>query len=194
MYFKPEILTEVRKPLRCFNCWKFGHQSNSCHGISICRKCGESDHRSDLCSNISKCVNCKKKHESNDINCSVYQDHLRKISNIDFNWQPINNAIIIGHINICSLLNKVSYINFYLTEYKIDILSINETWLKCNVLSNELFFNNYKIFRLDRTTCARGGVIILIKNAYISHLENVIITNFIELIHINIDLPNRKTF
>ena len=83
MFFQPEILTEVRKPSRCFNCWGIGHHSGSCKKNSVCKNCGNEDHRADACSNSSKCVNCKKNHSANDSNCPVYQTSLRKLNNLN---------------------------------------------------------------------------------------------------------------
>ena len=74
-----------------------------------------------------------------------------------------------------------------LQQYGIDIMSINETWLKSIIANNSLFLPGYRIFRLDRETHG-GGVAFLVHNKYNSHIENTILSPCIELMHISISL------
>ena len=40
----------------------------------------------------------------------------------------------------------------YIITYKPDLIILNETWLKPNILNNEILpINNYDLFRLDRS-------------------------------------------
>ncbi len=48
-------------------------------------------------------------------------------------------------------VTKMFELNYYLTNEKPDILMLNETWLKKSISDHEVFPNDYKIFRLDRT-------------------------------------------
>ena len=74
-------------------------------------------------------------------------------------------------------------------QYQIDFLCLNETWLNSSYPNSLLHFPGYQIFRLDRPSTG-GGVMILTKNGYKCHLENTLITDTIEIIHIAIDLPS----
>ena len=62
-----------------------------------------------------------------------------------------------------------------------------ETWLHSNIPNAELFFQNFKIFRLDRPKKRGGGLITLVSNQLSSHLENTLVLDHIELIHISVD-------
>ena len=67
----------------------------------------------------------------------------------------------LAHINIRNCRNKEMEISLFLKEKNIDILSLNETWLKSKF---ELDILNYIITRNDRPRRQRGGVTILVRN------------------------------
>lgn len=68
--------------------------------------------------------------------------------------------MIIGQLNIRSLNNKRSEVKDLLLRHDIDLLCVQETWLK----KDETEFNNkYKIFTKNRQD-GYGGVAIIIKN------------------------------
>ena len=73
----------------------------------------------------------------------------------------MSRKLIIEHLNAQSINNKSSEINKYVSENKIDILSLNETWLKHNNNTNLELLRNYHLLRNDRLTRG-GGVAILI--------------------------------
>jgi len=68
----------------------------------------------------------------------------------------------------------------------LDVLSINETWLGCDISNDELLVSGYNFHRVDRPTKRGGGVLLLVKNELESHTENVIIDSDIELVHISL--------
>ena len=74
-----------------------------------------------------------------------------------FNFSKLN----LTHINISSCRNKEVEISLFLKENDIDILILNETWLKHNF---KLDIPNYTITRKDRPSRQRGGVAILVRN------------------------------
>ena len=81
-----------------------------------------------------------------------------------------------------------------LKQNNIDIICIQETWLNPNIGNNELLFDNFKYHRLDRSNNKKGGgLLILIKNIFDSYLENSLINNNIELIHISFKIGFLKT-
>ena len=67
----------VPKPLRCFNCQKFGHHESNCPSDegSVCQRCGAGnhDHLSSQCRNPPKCVNCSGNHMSRSSDCEVWK-------------------------------------------------------------------------------------------------------------------------
>lgn len=75
-----------------------------------------------------------------------------------------------------------------------DIFIFTETWLTNNVMSSELGFHNYDIYRYDRTTQTSmlsrgGGVLIAVRNNLQSKLI-VIENNSIELLFVLLNISN----
>lgn len=94
------------------------------------------------------------------------------------------NSLKICFWNARALKNKlIETFNFLITE-NIDVLLVNETWLKStdSVLKN----SNYKCYRLDRLDKSGGGVCIFIKKTIKHTLLPWLNTNVIESIGINI--------
>lgn len=52
----------IPNPLRCMNCFRFGHTRKNCKKDRICAMCSESFHDPDICVSGSRCVNCKGAH------------------------------------------------------------------------------------------------------------------------------------
>ena len=68
------------------------------------------------------------------------------------------------------------------------------TWLNSNIGNKELLFESFKYNRLDRSSNKKGGgLLILIKNIFVSCLENTLLNNNIELIHISFKIGFLKT-
>ena len=72
-----------------------------------------------------------------------------------------SSKLKLAHISIRSWRNKEVEISLFLKENDIDILSLNETWLKSNF---KLDIPNYTIARRDRLRRQGGGVAILVRN------------------------------
>ena len=56
----------------------------------------------------------------------------------------------IYHLNIHSLHNKLDELRLFCNEYKLHILSLNETWLDENISDDELHLTGNNIIRRDR--------------------------------------------
>ena len=72
-----------------------------------------------------------------------------------------SSKLKLAHVNIRSCRNKEVEISLILKENDIDILTLNETWLKKNF---KLDIPNYTITRNDRPSRQGGGVAILVRN------------------------------
>ena len=72
-----------------------------------------------------------------------------------------SSKLKLAHINIRSCRNKEVEVSLFLKENDIDILTLNETWLKNNF---KLDILNYTIARRDRPSRQGGGVAILVRN------------------------------
>ena len=60
-----------RKPLQCFNCYKFGHPSTTCREAPLCPECSSPVHGA--CTDDPKCINCGQGHKSRDKDCPSYK-------------------------------------------------------------------------------------------------------------------------
>jgi hypothetical protein len=77
---------------------------------------------------------------------------------------------------------------------KPDIVIGTETWLDPTIKDHEIFPEGYKLYRKDRMHQAGGGVLIAIKNTYISSLvEELSPNDNAEMIWAKIDIVGNKT-
>ena len=61
-------------PLRCTNCWKWGHTKSTCHGKMTCSSCSIARHVSaDCTTGILCCPSCKGHHSALSKECPNYQ-------------------------------------------------------------------------------------------------------------------------
>ena len=72
-----------------------------------------------------------------------------------------SSKLKLAHVNIRNCRNKEVEISLFLKENDIDILSLNETWLKSNF---KFDIPNYTIARKDRLRRQGGGLAILVCN------------------------------
>ena len=73
----------------------------------------------------------------------------------------------IGHINICSLRNKIFDLNVFLKSSSIqyDILGISESRLNENITDNLLHIEDYHIYRKDPEKPLETGIAVYVKNS-----------------------------
>ena len=101
------------------------------------------------------------------------------------------SGLIIAFHNIRSICNKMLDVLLAINQYNIDIFCLAETWLHSMFPTALLQFNGFKIHRLDRPTHG-GGVLVLVRNSIMSHIENTIMNGSIELIHVSITIKCSK--
>ncbi|XP_031776895.1 uncharacterized protein LOC116415798 [Nasonia vitripennis] len=70
---KTKVDPYVRRPMQCYNCFKFGHMAKTCRNQKRCSMCGEL-HHDEGCSGVTpRCANCKGSHKSIDSRCQIYE-------------------------------------------------------------------------------------------------------------------------
>lgn len=105
-------------------------------------------------------------------------------------------GVLIIHINIRSLVNKLELVRHFITSNDIDCLCLSETWLRSIISDNLLNIDGYKLTRLDRPNINRhnrgGGLCIYTKETYeVELLTNITKTNEnIECIGIKLSRAN----
>lgn len=73
--------------------------------------------------------------------------------------------INVGYVNLNSLVNKISSVEFTLSSKCIDVLGVGETWLTQEVTDPFIAINNYKIVRKDNPSRVRKhGVAVYVRN------------------------------
>ena len=73
----------------------------------------------------------------------------------------MNNTLKVSLLNAQSYTNKFAEINDFISTNQIDVMCLNETWLKHDKKTANLL-KNYTIIRNDRLTRG-GGVAIIIE-------------------------------
>ena len=84
-------------------------------------------------------------------NCSILNPGPRNVSVLYGNVQGLISP---GHLGLPDpplSMTKIYEIQDYIYRKNIDIVILNETWLKSKIESKLIFPRNYKVFRLDRT-------------------------------------------
>ena len=101
------------------------------------------------------------------------------------------DELLICHLNINSLKNKIFYLTNFLNDNDIDILALSETKI-CNAFLPTI--DGYNMFHKDRTNKG-GGVAIYVKNV-LKATEINLDTSIqgIELLTINVQLNFNKSF
>ena len=103
--------------------------------------------------------------------------------------QILNNFSIV-HYNVQSLANKTAIIE---SEFKqFDIITVTETWLNERISDNEVQFNDYSIYRRDRTGDSHGGICTFIRNNVYSKRRTDIELPNIECLWVEFYIHNRK--
>ena len=82
----------------------------------------------------------------------------------------------IAHANVRSIVNKVDQLRLLLTDSKIDILTISESWLKPHIPTDVVKIQGFSAHRLDRQARGKGlkrggGLITYINNKHSSAHE-----------------------
>lgn len=93
-------------------------------------------------------------------------------------FQTLNNAkiisdsrskpkgILVGHINIRSIVNKTEQMEHLLSESNIDILGVSESWLTHSSSTAAISIAGYNVFRKDRESGKGGGVLIYVREKF----------------------------
>ncbi|MGL5684566.1 MAG: endonuclease/exonuclease/phosphatase family protein, partial [Vagococcus fluvialis] len=111
-------------------------------------------------------------------------------------WDPVvkPKGFFGGHLNIRSLFPKCDEIRILLLGSNLDFLCISETWLNDRISTSMIDVPGYKCYRKDRVAGRGGGVLIYIKDCFMSKEVQLDGTVSIESLCINVALSPRMTF
>ena len=111
----------------------------------------------------------------------------------DIHSNKYKNCINIAHLNVNSLLPKVTEISYVLNKYFIDILCLNESKIDASISDEELKIENYSLVRKDRTRYV-GGVAVYFRNCLSVNLRPDLMDLHTEIIWAEVKLSNFETF
>ena len=139
------------------------------------------------------------------------QSHIKVTHNnnksISVFYQNVQGLIPFGnltepHPNLDN--TKIYELHAYIFKSSLDVIILNETWLKPSILSTEILPSNYNVFRLDRSLqshptdplnpkkCRRngGGVLIAVNNKLSLQSKIIPVKCAAELLAIELSLPD----
>ena len=106
----------------------------------------------------------------------------------------VNLPLRVLNINFQSIKRKQHIVNNIIESSKPDIVIGIETWLKPNINNNEVFPENYNIYRKDRIDQEGGGVLFAIKKDCISdEVNDMHVDEKSEMIWVKIEIVGSKT-
>ena len=77
-YLKVKVALFGPRPMRCFNCNKFGHTSQRCKVAAKCT-CGGKYKHEGRCEGPKLCSNCKCPHASSAKDCPVWEKEIQRV-------------------------------------------------------------------------------------------------------------------
>ena len=106
----------------------------------------------------------------------------------------VNLPLRVLNINFQSIKRKQHIVNNIIESSKPDIVIGTETWLKPNINNNEVFPENYNIYRKDWIDQEGGGVLLAIKKDLISdEVNDMHVDEKSEMIWVKIEIVGSKT-
>ena len=100
-------------------------------------------------------------------------------------------GMLLAHLNVCSLRNKVHELCHLVESNNIHILAISESHLDSSFDDSEVEMHGYNLFRKDIDKNG-GGVLIYVQNHIPAKVRYDLMKNEIEALWLQIQLPNLK--
>ena len=118
-----------------------------------------------------------------DENTSLYQEFEEKFK---------VKGLHFLHLNVRSILNKISEFRILFKRKRLSIIAFTETWLNNSINDEEIEIDGYKIIRHDRSSGSGGGVCFYIRNDIAFNIMDAISTGDTESLWINLLIPRSK--
>ena len=91
-----------------------------------------------------------------------------------------------------AILPKLEELKFYLTNKKIQVFSVNETWLDSSIADSEIAIPGFNIFRRDRPKGSHGGVALYVRSELQPFLMVNLYDEIVESVFVKIKLGSRS--
>jgi len=100
-------------------------------------------------------------------------------------------GLVLAHLNICGIRNKIHDIFNLVNKYSINILAVSETHLDSSIQISELTVKGFNVFRKDRNRFG-GGVAIFVQSNIPCRLKQNLLCHDIEAIWVEVHVPYMK--
>ena len=80
-----------------------------------------------------------------------------------------NFLLKVSYTNIRSILNKISFVEFYMCTKNIDLFFVTETWLNPNIINSNFCPSGYNVIRNDRLS--RGEALLFLLKIVLNLLK-----------------------
>lgn len=104
----------------------------------------------------------------------------------------LHKGLVLAHVNVCSLHNKLQEVECIVRGNCINILAISETHLDDSITDSAVSINGFTIFRKDRNRFG-GGVAIYVQNHLPVKIRHDLMKEGIEANCVQVYLPHLKT-
>ena len=96
------------------------------------------------------------------------------------------------HLNVRSVLHKISELRILFSRKSLAVIAFTETWLNDSINDEEINIDGYKVVRRDRTSRSGGGVCLYVRNDIAFNIDIDMRTDDTESLWINVLLPRSK--
>ena len=104
----------------------------------------------------------------------------------------VANELKCVYFNARSIVNKIDELQLLIEAEHPDVIGISETWLKDNILNNELIVNDYNIYKHDKLNKIGGGVLLLVRKGIKTIIRKNLTNKFNEIVWRDLITINRK--
>lgn len=101
-------------------------------------------------------------------------------------------GLIMAHLNVCSLRNKVHEVQRLASQYSIHIFTVSETHLEPAFSNAEVSIEGYNLFRKDRNKYGGGVAIYIQSHIPAESVDCLSIDGSIEAVWVLVHLPHTK--
>ena len=130
------------------------------------------------------------------LSCGDIESNPGPYRNDMFKFTDISSfkGVKIGHVNACSLPNKIDDITKVLIDSKLAVLMISETSLSDRFVSSSIDINGYHLKRQDRPGKRGGGICMYVSDKYScdTNVEMCISSPDSEILGSILTLPSTK--
>ena len=141
---------------------------------------------------MRSCISCTCNHIFSETDIEFDHNNSKTLTQTTEPLYEFKKGTTLIHLNVRSLLPKHEELKFYLTNKKIQVFSVNETWLDSSIADNEIAIPGFNIFRRDRPKGSHGGVALYVRSELQPFLMVNLFDEIVESVFVKIKLGSRS--